>query len=283
MLLQQTIMPVRHTVGQNEIQRFTTRELRDNFLIDTVFEPDTVQVVYTHYDRVIVGGALPVYEPLPLPTYDNLKTPYFLDRRELGVINVGGPGSVTVDGERFDLTRLDCLYVGQGCRDVQFDSLSSDTPARFFLLSAPAHAAYPTTKLAKEDANPTRLGSSLTANERTIYKYIHRDGLQSCQLVMGLTVLEPGSVWNTMPAHVHDRRMEAYCYFDLPTDHRVFHLMGQPQETRHLVVANEQAVVSPPWSIHSGCGTTNYSFIWGMAGENMDFADMDHSPIADLL
>jgi len=225
----------------------------------------------------------PRYAPVELPPYDNLKTDYFLERRELGVINVGGTGSVVVDGVAYNVATLDGLYVGKGSRNVSFQSDAAAEPARFFLMSAPAHYAHPTAKLAREDANPTRLGARETANERTIYKYIHAGGLASCQLVMGLTVLEPGSVWNTMPAHVHDRRMEAYCYFDLHPDHRVFHLMGPPDQTRHLVVANHQAVISPPWSIHSGCGTTNYSFIWGMAGENMDFADMDFAPISSLL
>lgn len=281
-------MPIRHAVGQTEMQQFTTAKLRDHFLIERLFEPDTVQSVYTHYDRVVVGGVLPLYSPVELPPYDNLKTPYFLERRELGVINVGGPGAVTVDGTLYTLATLDALYVGQGSRAVSFQSDDAGEPARFFLMSAPAHYAHPTAKLAKEAANPTRMGARETANERTIYKYIHRSdgpagGLSSCQLVMGLTVLEPGSVWNTMPAHVHDRRMEAYCYFDLPADHRVFHLMGPPDQTRHIVVANHQAVISPPWSIHSGCGTASYSFIWGMAGENMDFADMDFAPISTLL
>ena len=282
MITETTTIPTRHAVGLGELAHLTTEKLRDHFLIESLFDPDAVQLVYTHYDRVVTGGVMPGYDPVPLPTFDNLKTPHFLDRRELGVINVGGPGSVTVDGERHDLAKLDGLYVGQGSRDVSFQSYDADEPARFFLMSAPAHQAYPTAKLAKEDANPTRLGSRETANERTIYKYIHAGGLSSCQLVMGLTVLEPGSVWNTMPAHVHDRRMEVYCYFDLPEDHRVFHLMGPPDETKHIVVANHQAVISPPWSIHAGCGTASYSFIWGMAGENMDFADMDPAPITSL-
>ncbi len=275
-------MPVRHAVGQDEMLQLTTAALRDHFLVESLFEPDRIQAVYTHYDRVIVGGALPQHASVKLGAYDNLKTPYFLERRELGVINIGDSGFVTVDGTSHNLATLDALYVGQGSREVSFQSDDAARPARFFLMSASAHHACPTMKLAKADANPTRLGARETANERTIYKYIHRGGLASCQLVMGLTVLEPGSVWNTMPAHVHDRRMETYCYFDLPADHRVFHLMGPPDQTRHIVVANHQAVLSPPWSIHSGCGTTSYSFIWGMAGENMDFADMDMAPISTL-
>ena len=285
MISQLTTLPVRYATGLSEMQRSTTADLRENFLVQSLFEPDQICATYTHYDRVVVGGVMPCTESVALPPFKNLKATYFLERRELGIINVGGPGSVTADGVRYDLTKLDGLYISRGSQQVIFDSYDEAEPARFFLMSAPAHAAYPTAKLAKEAANPTRLGSRQTANERTIYKYIHagNGGLASCQLVMGLTVLEPGSVWNTMPAHVHDRRMEAYCYFDLPADHRVFHLMGPPDQTRHIVVANHQAVISPPWSIHSGCGTASYSFIWGMAGENMDFADMDFAPISDLL
>ena len=187
-----------------------------------------------------------------------------------------------MDGQVFALSKLDCLYIGKGSQKVTFKSADATAPANFFILSAPAHQVYPTSKLSKEEASPVALGSLETSNERTIYKYIHKDGLQSCQVVMGLTVLNKGSVWNTMPSHVHDRRMEAYLYFDVPQEHRVFHFMGQPQETRHMLVANHQAIVSPPWSIHSGAGTTNYSFIWGMAGENLDFTDMDFAAISDL-
>ncbi len=275
-------LPVRSGISALEMQRCTTDELRHQFLIESLFEPDQLQAVYTHYDRVIVGGVMPLDESVELPCFDNLKSTCFLERRELGVINVGGAGSVRVDGEVHTLTKLDALYIGKGTRDVVFQSYSADEPARFFLMSAPAHHAHPTAKLAKEEANPVQMGQEETANKRTIYKYIHAGGLASCQLVMGLTVLAPGSVWNTMPAHTHDRRMEAYCYFDLPTDHRIIHLMGPPDQTRHLVVANHQAIISPPWSIHSGCGTSSYSFIWGMAGENTDFADMDFAPISTL-
>jgi 4-deoxy-L-threo-5-hexosulose-uronate ketol-isomerase len=285
---QPAALPIRHAISPGETARLSTADLRSQFLIESLFAPDQLLATYTHYDRVVVGGTLPQTGPVTLPPFDNLKAAFFLERRELGIINVGGPGSVTTNGTRHDLTKLDGLYVGKGVESVVFASDDATNPARFFWLSAPAHATHPTAKLAREAANPTRLGTRETANERTIYKYIHRSdgpggGLASCQLVMGLTVLEPGSVWNTMPPHVHDRRMEAYCYFDLPADHRVFHLMGPPQQTRHLVVANHQAVLSPPWSIHSGCGTASYSFIWGMAGENMDFADMDLSPIPILL
>ncbi len=275
-------MQVRYAVGPNETRQFNTTELRENFLIETLFTPNSLQLCYSHYDRVIVGGAMPVDSPVDLPTYPELRSDFFLERRELGIINVGGAGSVTVDGQTYELAKLDGLYVGRGSRSVSFASQQADAPARFYLLSSPAHKEYPTQKAAQGDVFSAPMGSAEAANERTIYRYIHKDGLQSCQLVMGLTILKPGSVWNTMPAHVHDRRMEAYFYFDLDHAHRIVHLMGQPTETRHLMVANHQAVISPPWSIHSGCGTSNYSFIWGMAGENLDYADMDLIAIADL-
>lgn len=275
-------MQVRYAVGPNETRQFDTDELRENFLIDTLFVPDSVQLCYTHYDRMIVGGVKPVATSVMLPTYAELRSDYFLERRELGIINVGGTGTISVDDQVYELNRLDGLYVGRGSKRVTFSSQQADTPARFYLLSSPAHAVYPTRKAAKEEVFSAPMGSPEAANERVIFRYIHKDGLQSCQLVMGLTMLKTGSVWNTMPAHVHDRRMEAYFYFDLDPAHRVIHLMGQPIQTRHLVVANHQAVVSPPWSIHSGCGTSSYSFIWGMAGENLDYADMDMTAIADL-
>lgn len=275
-------MQIYQAISQREAQGFNTQQLRENFLIESIFRNNEIAMYYTHYDRVILGGAMPVYSALDLQTDDNLKADYFLERREIGIINVGGDGEITVDGETYSLSKLDALYIGKGSKSVTFKSNSADAPAQYFLLSAPAHQTYPTRKMSKEEASPVSLGSAETANERTIYKYIHRDGIQSCQVVMGLTVLKSGSIWNTMPAHVHDRRMEAYLYFDLDEAHRVFHLMGQPQETRHLVVANHQAILSPPWSIHSGAGTTNYSFIWAMAGENLDFTDMDFANIADL-
>ena len=275
-------MQIYQAISQREAQSFDTEQLRDNFLIESVFQKNEISLSYTHYDRVVLGGAMPTDTEIVLPTYDNLKSDYFLERRELGIINIGGDGEILVDGTSFLLSKLDALYIGKGSKSVTFKSLSSENPAQFFLLSAPAHQEYPTRKMSKEEASPVSLGTVETANERTIYKYIHRDGIKSCQVVMGLTVLKTGSVWNTMPAHVHDRRMEAYLYFDVNSEHRVFHLMGQPQNTRHIVVANHQAVLSPPWSIHSGAGTTNYSFIWGMAGENQDFTDMDFANISDL-
>ena len=275
-------MQIYQAISQREAQGFNTQQLRDNFLIDSIFQNNEITMYYTHYDRVVLGGVMPVYSEINLPTYDNLKSDYFLERREIGIINVGGDGEILVDGLTFSLSKLDALYIAKGSKSVIFKSITSENPAQFFLLSAPSHHAYETRKMSKEEATPVNLGSPETANERTIYKYIHRDGIQSCQVVMGLTVLKSGSIWNTMPAHVHDRRMEAYLYFDLNIDHRIFHLMGQPQETRHIVVANHQAVLSPPWSIHSGAGTTNYSFIWAMAGENLDFTDMDFAPITEL-
>ena len=275
-------MQIYQAISQREAQGFNTQQLRDNFLIESIFQNNEITMYYTHYDRVVLGGVMPVYSEISLPTYDNLKSDYFLERREIGIINVGGDGEITVDDETFSLSKLDVLYIAKGSKSIIFKSIASENPAQFFLLSAPSHHAYETQKMSKDEATSVNLGSPETANERTIYKYIHRDGIQSCQVVMGLTVLKSGSIWNTMPAHVHDRRMEVYLYFDLNANHRVFHLMGQPQETRHLVVANHQAVLSPPWSIHSGAGTTNYSFIWAMAGENIDFTDMDFASIAEL-
>ena len=260
----------------------TTEELRGAFLTDRLMQPDTVRLVYTHYDRVILGGACPVKKVLSLETHPELRADFFLERREIGIINVGGKGKVHTDQEVHALGKLDCLYAGKGVRSVKFESENPSEPANFYLLSAPAHAAHPVQFLPKEKAQPVKTGSAETSNARTIYKYIHADGIRSCQLVMGLTILQTGSVWNTMPAHTHTRRMEAYYYFDVPEGQRVFHFMGEPQETRHLLVADGQGIVSPPWSIHSGCGTSNYSFIWGMAGENYTYTDMDLVNIPDL-
>jgi 4-deoxy-L-threo-5-hexosulose-uronate ketol-isomerase len=275
-------MEIRHASHPDDVRSYDTQRLRDLFLIERVAEPDQFSFTYSHYDRFIVGGISPQRGAHPLPTYAPLKADFFLERRELGIINVGGPGTVTADGQSFDLGKLDALYVGRGTREVTFASTDPAQPAVFFLASTPAHYTHPTRHLPKESATPVDLGSLETANQRTIYKYIHADGLASCQLVMGLTVLKPGSIWNTMPAHVHDRRMEAYFYFDLPADQRVFHFMGQPHETRHLLVANHQSILSPPWSIHSGAGTSHYSFIWAMAGENYTFTDMDFVAMEDL-
>lgn len=275
-------MEIRFQNSPKETSRMNTRELRENFHIPALMQDDGVQLVYSHYDRVIIGGVKPFSKAVELPNHTELRADYFLERRELGIINVGGNGAVEADGVKYTLGKLDCLYLGKGVKKVLFSSDDKNAPAVFFLLSSPAHHAYPTRKLTKEEASPVELGDQTTANRRTIYKYIHADGIQSCQLVMGLTVLSSGSVWNTMPPHTHTRRMEAYFYFDVPEQHRVFHFMGEPTETRHLLVANHEAIVSPPWSIHSGCGTSNYSFIWGMAGENYTFTDMDAVAIADI-
>lgn len=275
-------MEVRFQNSPKETAGMNTAELRENFLIEQLMIDDQVKLVYSHYDRVIIGGAKPVNSTLTLEVHAELRADYFLERRELGIINVGGSGRINADGESFDLNKLDCLYVGKGVKQIQFSSSEAKNPAVFYLLSSPAHQTYPTRKLTKEEAQPSGMGDQSTANKRTIYKYIHAEGIQSAQLVMGLTVLEDGSVWNTMPSHTHTRRMEAYFYFDVKADQRVFHFMGQPQETRHLLVANHQAIISPPWSIHSGCGTASYGFIWGMAGENYTYTDMDPAPLAEL-
>lgn len=275
-------MQERYSYSPNEAKTMTTEQLREAFLIQQLFISNEISFLYSHYDRMIAGGAFPASKPIKLGLYESLKAEFFLQRREMGIINVGGEGRVTSEGKDYRLGKLDCLYLGRGTKEVSFSSADANNPAKFFLLSAPAHQAYPITLMKSSEATPAALGSTETSNERTIYKYIHEDGIKSCQLVMGLTILNTGSVWNTMPAHTHNRRMEVYLYFDVKEEHRVFHLMGEPNETRHLVVANDEAVISAPWSIHSGCGTSSYAFIWGMAGENQSFADMDGVAIKDL-
>ncbi len=275
-------MQIRFQHSPKETGKMNTDELRNAFLVNELMQDDVIYLVYSHYDRVIVGGAKPVNQKLFLDTDAELRADYFLQRREIGIINVGGKGKIIVDDKAYELNKLDCLYIGKGAQKVFFESDDAAKPAVFYLLSSPAHATCPTTLYTKEQALPATIGSIETSNERTIYKYIHADGIQSCQLVMGLTILNKGSVWNTMPAHTHTRRMEAYFYFDVHADQCVFHFMGQPQQTRHIVVANHEAVISPPWSIHSGCGTSNYAFIWGMAGENYTYTDMDAVAIKDL-
>ncbi len=275
-------MQERFQYNPGEVKRMTTENLREAFAITDLMLPGQLHFTYTHYDRMIVGGLVPVDEPLTLNTYNVLKSDYFLERREMGIINIGGEGQVMIGTSTYNLNKLDCLYLGKGTQEVSFTTNSTGHPAKFFILSAPAHQTYPITLMKNAESTAVVLGELNTANERTIYKYIHQDGIKSCQLVMGLTVLKKGSVWNTMPAHTHNRRMEVYCYFDLAPDQRVFHFMGEPQQTKHLVLANNEAVISAPWSIHSGCGTTNYSFIWGMAGENQSFTDMDFVAINDL-
>jgi 4-deoxy-L-threo-5-hexosulose-uronate ketol-isomerase len=261
---------------------YTTGSIRNNFLLESLFKSGEINFAYTHYDRMIVGGAMPADKEIGLPNFDILRSDYFLERREMGIINVGGDGVVVADGEKFNLSKLDCLYVGKGTQKLSFSSAIANSPAVFYILSAPAHANYPTKLLQKKDSESSKLGALETSNQRTIYRYIHKNGIQSCQLVMGLTILEKGSVWNTIPPHTHDRRMEVYFYFDIPDKQIVFHFMGQPDETRHIVMKNYQAVVSPPWSIHAGGGTSNYGFIWGMAGENLEYSDMDGIQLNDL-
>lgn len=276
-------MQIRFQNSPNETKKMTTAELRENFLIDKLMEEGKVNLVYSHYDRVIVGGAMPLSTTIELANHEELRADYFLQRREIGIINVGGKGSIMAGDKKYELNKLDALYISKGTEKVSFASDDAIAPAVFYLLSSPAHRDCETRLMKKEETSPVDLGTSETANKRRIYKYIHADGIQSCQLVMGLTILAEGSVWNTMPAHTHTRRMEAYFYFDVPDEHRVIHFMGEPKETRHLVMANHEAVVSPPWSIHAGCGTANYGFIWGMAGENYNYTDMDPAPITEML
>lgn len=252
----------------------STNELRAAFLVEDLFQPDTIRLRHIDLDRVVLGGVVPCCDTLRLQAPESFGAEYFLERRELGILNIGARGVVTVDGQRFDMDRLDVLYVGRGSRDVQFESENTESSARFYLVSYPAHAAHPTTRMAGATVAGAPIGSAERANARKIAKYIHADGAQSAQLVMGVTQLASGSVWNTMPAHTHFRRTEVYLYFDVPEDGVVVHLMGEPAETRHIIVRNEQVVLSPPWSIHSGCGTSNYSFCWAMGGENQDYTDM---------
>ena len=279
-------MDIRYSTGPNDVKRYTTEELRKEFLIENLYQPDTVQAVYSHVDRMVVLGILPVNEVLPIDKgidiWANFGTGYFLERREAGVFNLGGPGVITADAETFELGFEDCLYITKGTKTVTFASKDAANPARFYLVSAPAHKACKTTFLSFADANKRPCGAEETANKRVINQFIHPDVLETCQLSMGLTQLAPGSVWNTMPAHTHERRMEVYTYFNIPEGNVVFHMMGQGQETRHLVMRNYDAVISPSWSIHSGCGTAAYTFIWAMGGENQAFDDMDTIPTENL-
>jgi 4-deoxy-L-threo-5-hexosulose-uronate ketol-isomerase len=256
-------------------RRMDTSELRKHFVVSDLFVPGTISVQVVDLDRVILGGAVPLNGPLTLPNPVELRADYFCERREIGVLNIGGEGTVTVDGASFALSAHDALYVGRGSREVSFASADVATPARFYLVSYPAHAIYPTTRMTPTDADVLELGAQETANKRQVRRYIHLKGVRSAQLVLGVTVLTPGSVWNTMPAHTHDRRSEVYLYFDLPADAIVLHLMGEPTETRAMVLRDGDVALSPGWSVHSGCGTRAYSFCWAMGGENQDYADMD--------
>ncbi len=278
-----TTFESRYAIGPHESKSLDTKGLRENFLIERLFFEDQIHFVYTHYDRYMAGGAFPVNKKVKLETIEPLlKEPHFLTRRELGIINVGGDGYVEVDGEGFVINHKEALYIGKGAKEVYFSSNDSKNPAKFYLNSTPAHHTYPTRRVTKEDANKIELGSMETANHRVINQMLLHTVIETCQLQMGMTELKPGSVWNTMPSHTHDRRMEVYFYFDVPEGQAVSHFMGPVNETRHIWMHNEQAVISPPWSIHSGAGTSNYTFIWGMAGENMDYDDMDKSAITDL-
>ncbi|MCV9389068.1 5-dehydro-4-deoxy-D-glucuronate isomerase [Reichenbachiella ulvae] len=277
-----TSYEVRYASHPNAVKKMDTTELREEFLIDNLMKPDEVVFVYSHFDRFITGSAVPATKALKLETIDPLRMENFLDRRELGVINVGGDGVVTVDGTKYELTYKDALYVGKDSKDVTFESKDGSKPAKFYMNSAPAHQAYPTTKVTKAEAKKLELGSLETANARTVNQMLVKEVVKTCQLQMGMTELKTGSVWNTMPAHVHDRRMEVYFYIEVPEGQAVSHFMGPIKETRHIWMQNEQAVISPAWSIHSGSGTSNYTFIWGMAGENLDYTDMDISPISEL-
>ncbi|MEH3112985.1 5-dehydro-4-deoxy-D-glucuronate isomerase [Pedobacter terrae] len=272
----------RYAQSPKEVKQMDTAALRDNFLIENVFETNQVNLTLSHFDRYIVGGAMPVDQKITLPNPDDLKATYFLERRELGIINVGGKAIVTADGEKYELDYKEALYIGKGTKEVFFESATPGEAAKLYINSAPAHHSYPTKKVSKAEAEVVELGTPETANHRIINKLLVNSVLPTCQLQMGMTELKSGSVWNTMPAHTHDRRMEAYFYFEVPEGQSVCHFMGQPQETRHIWMQNDQAVISPNWSIHSGAGTSNYTFIWGMAGENLDYGDMDHCAITEL-
>ena len=275
-------MDQRYEASPREVERMNTAELRADFLIEKVMVSGKANFVYSHYDRMVIGGVMPSGRAIRLGKYDALRSKYFLERREMGIINVGGKGTIGADGKTYKMEKLSCLYLGRGTQKVSFKSSNKKALAKYFIFSCPAHKRYPNKMYTKQKAAPFKLGSPKTSNERTIYKYIHGNGIKSCQVVMGLTVLEDGCVWNTFPPHTHDRRSEAYFYFDIPKSQGVMHFMGQPTETRHLWVQNDQAIISPPWSVHAGSGTASYAFIWAMGGENQDFSDMDFIELKDI-
>lgn len=286
-------MELRTASSPRDVKHYTTERLREEFLIQNLFVPGEIKLVYSHIDRIITGAAVPT-KALKLTAGDELRAEYFLQRREMGVINIGGDGRIAIDGKEYAVGYKEAMYIGMGAQDIVFDSVDAKNPARFYLNSAPAHKTYPTVLIKPEgipedgvvivkDENKVELGSLEEANHRVICKYILPGQVESCQLVMGMTKLMPGSVWNTMPCHTHDRRMEVYLYFEMPDDAIVMHYMGEPQETRHIVMRNEEAVISPSWSIHAGCGSQAYTFIWGMVGENQAFNDMDDVAMKDLL
>jgi 4-deoxy-L-threo-5-hexosulose-uronate ketol-isomerase len=266
----------------DDVKKYTTEELRKYFLMSEVYKEDQILLSYSHVDRIIFGGAMPVNNSLKLEAGDELRAEYFLERRELGTINIGGDGRVIVDGKVYDICSYDAIYIGMGAKEIIFESVDKTQPSKFYINSCPAHHTYPTKRITFDEANHIELGSQENINKRTLNQYIHPSVLQTCQLSMGMTKLQKGNAWNTMPVHTHERRMEVYFYFDMEEDTRVFHMMGKANETRHIVMKNDQAVISPSWSIHSGVGTSNYTFIWGMCGENQDFDDMDHVSMADL-
>lgn len=277
-------MEQRYASNPAQVPGWSTRELREQYLVTDLFVPGEIRLTYTHHDRIVLGGIMPAGSSIPLPGYPEIRSDYFLEHRELGIINVGGPGTVTADDETYTLVTGACLYLGRGIREIRFEDAEGGDGegAQFYLFSAPAHTAYPAALVAPGEGTVRELGDQLTSNRRTLNQYIHENGVRSCQIVMGVTQLHPGSMWNTMPAHTHDRRTECYLYFDVPDDARVVHLFGEREETRHLVLADRQAVISPSWSLHSGVGTAAYSFVWAMAGENQAFDDMDPAPIAAL-
>ncbi len=275
-------MEVRYSRDPQSFKSMNTSQIREEFLIDNLFTPNEIKLVYLHIDRMIVGSAVPTSRHLRLEAGAELRANYFAERREIGVFNAGSQGSITVDNQEYEMAHRDMLYIGRGSQEITFSSADANSPARFYIVSLPAHKQYPTAYISQDQANRVELGSKEAANERTIFQYIHEDGVPSCQLVMGYTQLAAGSVWNTMPAHTHDRRSEVYMYFNLANDNVVFHFMGNPQETRHLVIRDGQVAVSPSWSIHAGSGTSNYCFVWAMGGENQAFTDMDPAPLAEM-
>lgn len=275
-------MENRYTHSPEDISHYSTEQLRKEFLVERVFIPGEIALTYTHNDRMIFGGVTPTNFPLEIQLDKELGVSYFLERRELGVINIGGPGFIEIDGKKEPMKKQDGYYIGKENKKILFSSKDEENPAKFYISSAPAHHKYPNVKISIDDIKPMETGEPLNLNERKIYQYIHPNVCESCQLQMGYTILEPGSAWNTMPCHTHERRMEAYVYFDMEQETRIFHMMGKPDETKHLVIANEQAAISPSWSIHSGVGTSNYSFIWAMSGENITYSDMDMVPMDQL-
>ena len=276
---------IRHAVHPDHAEAFGTDELREHFLVSDLFRPGRMKAVYTHYDRMTLIGVMPGAAPIAFgeELADLVKAADFMERREIGIFNIGGAGRVIADGKRYELAKRDALYLPMGAKGVAFESADASDPAKFYGCSAPAHAAHPVRHFAAAAMTGDQLGAQETSNKRVLTKYIHPDALPTCQIVMGYTRLDDGNVWNSIPPHTHDRRMEAYLYFDLPDQQAIVHLMGRPQATRHLIVRNDEAVLSPPWSIHCGCGTANYGFIWAMAGDNQTFSDMDAAPVSALM